>query len=96
VRRKECACGCGTSLANLRVDAKYASYACSQRAKRRRMARRPDKGQTRRLSRDGRGVRLYLTEHDLAHLELHLPHLSITVAEKVKAARVRLQGKATG
>lgn len=41
-------------------------------------------------SRNGLGTKLYLTPSDLADLELHLPHLSLPVAEKVKQARVRL------
>lgn len=53
-----CRCGCGASLAGLRSDAIYHSEACKKRAQR---AKRRDKGGTRRPSRDGNGVRLYLT-----------------------------------
>jgi hypothetical protein len=41
--RRNCACGCGTSLDGLRADAVYASEACSKRARR---AASPDKART--------------------------------------------------
>lgn len=45
----------------------------------------------RRATRSGRGTKIYLTPEDLGDLELHLPHLSLPVAEKVKAARARIR-----
>lgn len=44
----------------------------------------------RRASRNGHGIKLYLTPSNLADLEAHLSHLSLPVANKVRAARDRL------
>lgn len=87
MKRRECKCGCGLSLAGRRSDAVWYSRAHAMAARR---APSTHKGRTRRLNRDGLGTKLYLTPSELADLELHLPHLSLPVAEKVKQARVRL------
>lgn len=71
-----CKCGCGESLDGLRVDALYHSPACRMRAKR---AASPNKGRTRRPSRDGKGVKIYVAPTDHVY----------EVWQKVKAARDR-------
>jgi hypothetical protein len=73
-----CKCDCGTSLDNLRADALYASDACRKRAKRTQSA---DKDRKRRQSRDGNGVRIYVSPDD----DL------IAIVRKAQAARARLR-----
>lgn len=71
--RRVCACGCGASLADLRSDAVYASESCRKRAER---ANSADKGRTRRLSRDGKGTRVYFQRDELEAVRRGLAHLS--------------------
>src|SRR5918995_4663870 len=52
---------CGASLAGMRADARWASPACRMRVKR---GASPNEARTRRPSRDGRGVRLYIRPED--------------------------------
>lgn len=85
---------CGEPLAReRRSDARYCDGLCRGRKYRgipretltNGNARTPDKG-----------TRVYLTPDDLADLELQLPHLSITVARKIKEARTRIERSSNG
>lgn len=71
-----CKCGCGASLAGMRADAEYLSRAHAMSAKR---AASANKARTRRASRDGKGVRVYIAPNDSI----------IEIADKVVAARGR-------
>lgn len=77
---------CGASLAHMRADALWCGDACRKAAQR---SGRPDKGRTRRPSRNGRGVRVYLTPEDFApsgELRVH----DLAVARKLDRAFERL------
>lgn len=54
--------GCAADISALRADALYCSESCGKAARR---AGSPDKGRTRRKSRDGHGVYVYLTADEL-------------------------------
>jgi hypothetical protein len=82
---RTCECGCGASLAEMRSDALFRSRACAMRAKR---AASANKGRTRRPSRDGRGVRVYLTAEDF-NAE---GRIGLSGLRKVRVARQRLKG----
>lgn len=79
-----CACGCGKPA---RPRGRYASAACRARDWKRRTGYGPPAAvrtrERRRESRDGRGVRLYITEDEARALADY--RLPITVAEKVRA-----------
>lgn len=72
--RRSCACGCGDSLAGMRTDALYRSEACRKRHERSESA---DKARTRRPSRNGLGVRLYITADELVLLGRALDRLGL-------------------
>ncbi len=79
---RKCRCGCGAFLDDMRVDAVWATEACRQRAQRRPSAY---KGRTRRATRDGAGIRLYLTRQDFRDPE--------RLNRKLADARTRLRQK---
>jgi len=82
---------CGRSLAHLRADAVWCSDTCRKAARR---AARADRARTRRASRNGRGVRVYLTPEDFTssgELRVH----DLAVARKLDRAFERLLGRAT-
>lgn len=89
--------GCSRDLTGYRSDARYCSEACSKAARR---AKSPDKGRTRRNSRDGRGAKVYLTFEEIVHIEqardrLELPETPAGNAldRKLQAAAERITSK---
>lgn len=94
---RRCACGCGASLADLRSDAVYASESCSKRARR---ADSPDKGRTRRPSRNGKGAHVYVSAEEIEVLDWLLADTAFkfkagdSLKHKLKLAADRIQAAA--
>lgn len=74
---RKCKCGCGASLDGMRRDAKWASESCRQNFLR---GLSPFKACSRRPSRDGNGVRIYVAPSDTTD----------RIMEKIAAARERV------
>lgn len=87
---KMCRCGCGASLAGMRSDAEWRTPACRMRAQR---AASTHKARTRLPSRDGKGIRIYLTEHELARLTAN--EITDSVWRKAQNARYRRDQRRT-
>lgn len=84
-----CACGCGSSLAELRADAIYASEACSKRARR---AASPDKARTKEPT-DAERMLIALRARGNTGLHSHeVRKLGISAHPSQRAAELEAKG----